>query len=174
MKALFKEKNGSIGGALINVSVYNNRKNINIYTYNEKGFQTGRINVIQIYNNEYYIADIYCYSMYRGNGIATKILKLVETIIEPNTVITGTFVPYQDRSDRYTIPEYNKLFSDVRDFYANNGYEFYKSKGTIKFKKHITFKEDNFALAGDVMYDVNLCNKDFELSEQLIKKISKR
>ena len=137
MKAYFKVKNGTIVGALIDISVYNNRKSINIHAYNEKGFETARMNMIQKYNNEYYIADIYCNSMYRGNGIATKMLKIVETLIDPNSIITGTFVPYQDKMDKYKNVDYNKLFSDVRDFYTSNGYEFYKSNGTIKLKKHI-------------------------------------
>lgn len=174
MKALFKEKNGDIGIAIISLNIYNNRKNINIYTYNDKGFQTGRINVIQIYTNEYYIADIYCNSVYRGNGIASMILKIVEAIIEPESIITGTFVPYQDRTDKYDVPEYNKLFSIVRGFYISNGYEFYMSKGTIKFKKNITFKEERFTLIDDTIYDIKLCSNDLKQSEELIKKINKR
>ena len=174
MKALFKQKNGTIGGAIIDLNIYNNRKNINVYTYSEKGFQTGRINLIQMYNNEYYIADIYCNSMYRGNGIASIMLKIVEEFIEPDSTITGTFVPYQDRADRYNISDYNKLFSDVRNFYINNGYEFYKSKGIIKLKKCISFKEDNFITVDDILYDTKFYDHNIKPSDQLIKKLSLR
>ena len=172
MRALFKEKNNEVGGAIINLNIYNNRKSISICTYNEKGFQTGRMNVIQIHINEYYIVDIYCYSKYRGRGIASSMMKMVETLIEPNSIITGTFVPYQDRRDRYGNQDYNKLFSDVRDFYILNGFEFFNAKGTIKFKKRVTFKEDDFTIIDDTLYDTTL-SSDLDISE-ITKKIIKR
>ncbi len=175
-KALFIQKDGTIGGAIININEHNNRKNISIYTYNDKGSITGRTIINQIYNDKYYIYDIYCYALFRRNGIGSSMIKIVEALVEPNVTILGTFLPYQDNEDRKRgrIVEYDKMFSDTRNFYTSNGYEFYKSNDLEKFRKHITFKENNFAVLDDILYDIKLCNYDINPSDQLIKKLSLR
>jgi hypothetical protein len=103
-------------------------------------------------------------------------IKIVEALVEPNVTILGTFLPYQDNEDRKRgrIVEYDKMFSDTRNFYTSNGYELYKSNDLEKFRKHITFKENNFALVDDILYDIKLCNYDINPSDQLIKKLSLR
>ncbi len=175
-KAIFLTKDGSICGAYINIDTYNNRENINIYTYNSEGIETGRARVNQIHNNEYYIFDVYCYSVFRGNGIGTMMLKIIEAIIPSNVYLRGVFSPYQDRADtsKGRIIEYDKLFSSVRDFYSKNGYIFYKTKGIIKLEKHITFIENNFRLYDDILFDTNLCDYNINNYDKLIKRLSKR
>ena len=175
-KVIFMHKDGTIGGAYININTSNNRDNINIYTYNLDGVETGRARINRIHNNEYYIFDIYCYSVFRGNGIGTMILKIIEAIIPSNVYLRGVFSPYQDRADtsKGRIIEYDKLFSSVRDFYEMNGYIFYKTKGIIKLEKHITFKENNFRLYDDILFDTNLCDYNINNYDKLIKRLSKR
>ena len=176
-KALFIQKDGTIGGAVINIdSCSNNKKNINIYTYNDNGTLTGRTTINQIHNDEYYIFDIYCYATFRGNGIGSSMLKIVESLVEPNVVIRGTFLPYQDKGDKIKghITDYEKIFSNARDFYISNGYEFTKSNDFTKVAKKVIFNEYNFASVDDILYDTKLCDYNINPSDQLIKKLSLR
>ena len=55
-----------------------------------------------------------------------------------------------------------------------NGYIFYKTKGIIKLEKHITFKENNFRLYDDILFDTNLCDYNINNYDKLIKRLSKR
>lgn len=159
-KSVFiSDNNGNLLQGLIKES--NNL--ISIRFINENNELLAYTNLFLQPHNRIFLSEIYCYSKYRGNGIATKLSELTDYVLRnyEGYIIRGIYHPTEMSSDLKNIKvDKKELDIRARNYYLKNDYEilnYYNYLDNQEKYKYLNIEDDfrlNGSIAENIVYKV--------------------
>ena len=153
--AFIEDNSGNLMQAIIDIK----QDSISIRMFDISFKLLGYINIQIQKNNRLFLSEIYCYDVFRGNGIGTKLSELADYILKDyqGYILRGIYYPTQMSKDLNNIDRSKEELDErATNFYEKNGFGILKYEDYINNKEEYEFLDEklDFTINGQIINEI--------------------